>query len=396
MAPLADRMTELGTETAFEVLARANALAAQGRDIINLGIGQPDFKTPAHIVEAAVKALRDGHHGYTPAQGIPELREAVAADLAARHGAAVDPGQVLILPGGKVTMFFAMLIYGQPGAEIMYPNPGFPIYESAIRFSGATPVPMVLREENGFAFSAAEVLDQITERTRLIILNSPANPTGGAVPRAEFDALIAGLAQWPKVTVMADEIYSQMLYDGREHVSLLQYPEIQDRLIVLDGWSKTYAMTGWRLGMSVWPKDVIGHAEKLAVNCHSCVNAPTQFAGLAALTGPQDAVHEMVTAFDGRRRVIVDALNGLDGVSCVEPGGAFYAFPNITGTGMDAKTLQTRLLEEAGVAVIAGTSFGAHGEGYLRFSYANSTENIVAAIDRIGAMLAAGPAAAQA
>ena len=396
MAPLADRMTELGTETAFEVLARANALAAQGRDIINLGIGQPDFKTPAHIVEAAVKALRDGHHGYTPAQGIPELREAVAADLAARHGAAVDPGQVLILPGGKVTMFFAMLIYGQPGAEIMYPNPGFPIYESAIRFSGATPVPMVLREENGFAFSAAEVLDQITERTRLIILNSPANPTGGAVPRAEFDALIAGLAQWPKVTVMADEIYSQMLYDGREHVSLLQYPEIQDRLIVLDGWSKTYAMTGWRLGMSVWPKDVIGHAEKLAVNCHSCVNAPTQFAGLAALTGPQDAVHEMVAAFDGRRRVIVGALNGLEGVSCVEPGGAFYAFPNITGTGMDAKTLQTRLLEEAGVAVIAGTSFGAHGEGYLRFSYANSTENIVAAIDRIGAMLAAGPAAARA
>ena len=396
MAPLADRMTELGTETAFEVLARANALAAQGRDIINLGIGQPDFKTPAHIVEAAIKALRDGHHGYTPAQGIPELREAVAADLAARHGAVVDPGQVLILPGGKVTMFFAMLIYGQPGAEIMYPNPGFPIYESAIRFSGATPVPMVLREENGFAFSAAEVLDQITERTRLIILNSPANPTGGAVPRAEFDALIAGLAQWPKVTVMADEIYSQMLYDGREHVSLLQYPEIQDRLIVLDGWSKTYAMTGWRLGMSVWPKDVIGHAEKLAVNCHSCVNAPTQFAGLAALTGPQDAVHEMVAAFDGRRRVIVDALNGLDGVSCVEPGGAFYAFPNITGTGMDAKTLQTRLLEEAGVAVIAGTSFGAHGEGYLRFSYANSTENIVAAIDRIGAILAAGPAAARA
>ncbi len=396
MAPLADRMTELGTETAFEVLARANALAAQGRDIINLGIGQPDFKTPAHIVEAAVKALRDGHHGYTPAQGIPELREAVAADLAARHGAAVDPGQVLILPGGKVTMFFAMLIYGQPGAEIMYPNPGFPIYESAIRFSGATPVPMVLREENGFAFSAAEVLDQITERTRLIILNSPANPTGGAVPRAEFDALIAGLAKWPKVTVMADEIYSQMLYDGREHVSLLQYPEIQDRLIVLDGWSKTYAMTGWRLGMSVWPKDVIGHAEKLAVNCHSCVNAPTQFAGLAALTGPQDAVHEMVAAFDGRRRVIVEALNGLNGVSCVEPGGAFYAFPNITGTGMDAKTLQTRLLEEAGVAVIAGTSFGAHGEGYLRFSYANSTENIVAAIDRIGAMLVAGPAAARA
>ena len=276
MAPLADRMTELGTETAFEVLARANALAAQGRDIINLGIGQPDFKTPAHIVEAAVKALRDGHHGYTPAQGIPELREAVAADLAVRHGAAVDPGQVLILPGGKVTMFFAMLIYGQPGAEIMYPNPGFPIYESAIRFSGATPVPMVLREENGFAFSAAEVLDQITERTRLIILNSPANPTGGAVPRAEFDALIAGLAKWPKVTVMADEIYSQMLYDGREHVSLLQYSEIQDRLIVLDGWSKTYAMTGWRVGYLAAPAGFAEAATAMAGQISLSVSSVSQ------------------------------------------------------------------------------------------------------------------------
>ena len=389
MAVLADRMNELGTETAFEVLARANALAASGRDIINLGIGQPDFKTPEHIVEAAIKALRDGHHGYTPAQGIPELREAVAADLEARHGAAVDPGNVLIVPGGKVTMFFAMLIYGQPGTEIMYPNPGFPIYESAIRFSGATPVPIALREENGFAFSAAEVLAQITDRTRLLILNSPANPTGGAVDKAEFDALVVGLAAWPNVTVLSDEIYSQMLYDGRSHVSLLQYPELKDRLIVLDGWSKTYAMTGWRLGLSVWPKDVIADAEKLAVNCHSCVNAPTQFAGLAALQGPQDAVHDMLAAFDQRRRVIVDALNNIDGFSCVEPGGAFYAFPNITGTGMDAKTLQTRMLEEAGVAVIAGTSFGAMGEGYLRFSYANSTENIVTAIDRIAAMLAA-------
>ena len=389
MAVLADRMNELGTETAFEVLARANALAATGRDIINLGIGQPDFKTPEHIVEAAIKALRDGHHGYTPAQGIPELREAVAADLEGRHGVAVDPGNVLIVPGGKVTMFFAMLIYGQPGTEIMYPNPGFPIYESAIRFSGATPVPIALREENGFAFSAAEVLSQITERTRLLILNSPANPTGGAVDKAEFDALVAGLANWPKVTVLSDEIYSQMLYDGRRHVSLLQYPELEDRLIVLDGWSKTYAMTGWRLGLSIWPKDVIADAEKLAVNCHSCVNAPTQFAGLAALQGPQDAVHEMLAAFDQRRRVIVDALNQIDGFSCVEPGGAFYAFPNITGTGMDAKTLQTRMLEEAGVAVIAGTSFGAMGEGYLRFSYANSTQSIVTAIDRIRAMLAA-------
>ena len=387
MTTLAARMNVLGTETAFEVLARANALAAQGKDIINLGIGQPDFKTPEHIVEAAIQALRDGHHGYTPANGIPQLREAVSADLNRRLGVEVDPGHVLAVPGGKVTMFFAMMIYGEAGTEIMYPNPGFPIYESAIRFSGATPVPIELKEENGFAFSATEVLAKITPRTRLIVLNSPANPTGGAVPKAEFDALVAGLADWPEVAILSDEIYGQMLYDGREHVSLLNYPEIRDRLILLDGWSKTYAMTGWRLGYAVWPKDVIGHAEKLAVNCHSCVNASAQFAGIAALEGPQDAVGEMVTAFDERRRVIVSELNQIQGFTCVEPGGAFYAFPNITGTGMSAQELQSKLLEEAGVAVIAGTSFGKFGEGYIRFSYANSTENIKEAIRRIKACL---------
>lgn len=386
---LADRMSVLGTETAFEVLARANALAAQGKDIINLGIGQPDFKTPEHIVEAGIQALRDGHHGYTPAAGIPALREAVAKDLNTRHGVTVDPNLVMIMPGGKPTMFFACLIFGQPGTEIMYPNPGFPIYESSVKFSGATPVPYRLSEETGFAFSAEEMLSQVTERTRLIIVNSPANPTGGAVPKAEFDKLVAGLQDWPNVHILSDEIYSQMLYDGREHVSLLTYPEIADRVILLDGWSKTYAMTGWRLGFSVWPKAIFTHAEKLAVNCHSCVNAPTQFAGLAALEGPQDAVHDMVKAFDGRRRVIVSDLNQIPGFRCVEPGGAFYAFPNIEGTGMSAKELQTRLLEDAGVAVIAGTSFGAYGEGYLRFSYANSTENIQEAIRRIKAMLSA-------
>ena len=388
MSTLADRMNHLGTETAFEVLARANKLAAEGRDIINLGIGQPDFKTPGHIVEAAVKALHDGHHGYTPANGIPQLREAVSADLHRRLGANVDPGQVLIVPGGKVTMFLAMMLYGEPGTEILYPNPGFPIYESAIRFSGAKAVPIPLLESNGFAFSAEDVLAKINDRTRLIILNSPANPTGGVVPREEFDALVAGLANWPKVTVMSDEIYGQMLYDGREHVSLLNYPEIQDRLILLDGWSKTYAMTGWRLGYSVWPKDVISHAEKLCVNVHSCVNASAQFAGIAALEGPQDEPAAMVKAFDERRRVIVGELNQIAGFSCIEPGGAFYAFPNITGTGMNSQVLQQKLLEEAGVAVIAGTSFGAHGEGYLRFSYANSTENIRTALARIRECLA--------
>jgi len=388
-ALLADRMSVLGTETAFEVLARANALAAAGKDIINLGIGQPDFKTPEHIVEAGIQALRDGHHGYTPAAGIPALREAVAADLNTRHGVSVDPNLVMIMPGGKPTMFFACLIFGQPGTEILYPNPGFPIYESSVKFSGATPVPYRLAEETGFAFSADEMLSQVTERTRLIILNTPANPTGGAVPKAEIDKLVAGLQKWPNVHILSDEIYSQMLYDGREHVSLLTYPEIADRVILLDGWSKTYAMTGWRLGFSVWPKAIFPHAEKLSVNCHSCVNAPTQFAGLAALQGPQDAVTAMVEAFDARRRVIVSDLNQIPGFRCVEPGGAFYAFPNIEGTDMTAKELQTRLLEDAGVAVIAGTSFGAFGEGYLRFSYANSTENIQEAIRRIKQMLAA-------
>ena len=376
-------IARLGTETAFEVLARANALAASGRDIINLGIGQPDFKTPGHIVEAGCKALRDGHHGYTPAAGIPELRAAVAADLERRHGTSVDPGHVLIVPGGKVTMFFAILMFGEPGAEILYPNPGFPIYEFVINFTGAKAVPIPLYEESGFSFDAGEVLARITPRTRLLILNSPANPTGGAVPKAELDKLVAGLMAHPHVAVLSDEIYGQMLYDGRTHISLLRYEALRDRVILLDGWSKTYAMTGWRMGYSVWPAALFAHAERLAVNCHSCVNAAAQYAGLAALLGPQESVAEMVKAFDQRRRVIVRALNQLPGVRCVEPGGAFYAFPNITGTNYDARTLQQKLLEEAGVATIAGTSFGRYGEGYIRFSYANSTENIERAMERI-------------
>jgi len=383
----ADSLSRLGTESAFTVLARAQALAAQGRDIINLGIGQPDFQTPDHIVEAGIKALRDGHHGYTPANGIPALREAVAADLHKRHNVEVNPDNVVVVPGGKPTMFFAVLMFGQPGVEIMYPNPGFPIYESVIRYSGAMPVPIALEESNGFAFSAEAVLAQITPRTRLIIINSPANPTGGVTPRAEIDKFVAGLADHPHVAVLSDEIYSQMLYEGREHVSLLQYPEIRDRLIVLDGWSKTYAMTGWRLGFAVWPDDAVGPATKLAINDHSCVNAATQYAGIAALTGPQDAVAGMMVAFDARRRLIVEELNSLPGVRCSDPGGAFYAFPNIEGTGMTAREAQDRFLDVAGVATVAGTSFGSYGEGYLRFSYANSTDNISEAISRIREIL---------
>ncbi len=383
----ADSLSRLGTESAFVVLARAQKLASEGRDIINLGIGQPDFKTPGHIVEAGIKALRDGHHGYTPANGIAPLREAVAADLKRRHGAEVNPDNVVVVPGGKPTMYFAIMMFGQPGVEIMYPNPGFPIYESVIKYSGATPVPIALKEKDGFAFSADAILSQITAKTRLIIINSPANPTGGVTPKEEVDKLVAGLLKHPHVALLSDEIYSQMLYGGRQHLSLLQYPEIRDRLIMLDGWSKTYAMTGWRLGYAVWPDAAVEHVTRLCINDHSCVNAATQYAGLAALQGPQDAVLAMVEQFDKRREIIVRELNALPGFRCADAAGAFYAFPNIEGTGMTSKEAQNRFLEEAGVATVSGTSFGAWGEGYLRFSYANSAENILEAIRRIRALL---------
>jgi aspartate aminotransferase len=388
-----DAFARIGEENAFAVLARATDLARQGRDIINLGIGQPDFPTPPHIVEAAVKALRDGHHGYTPATGILPLREGVAADIRKRTGVEVSPDDITIVPGGKVTMFMAILMFGEPGAEILYPDPGFPIYRSMIEFTGATPVPVPIREENGFAFSAAETLSLITPRTRLLIVNSPANPTGGVTPRAEIEALVAGLEAFPDVAVMSDEIYGQMTYDGLDHVSLLTFPSIRDRLILLDGWSKTYAMTGWRMGFSVWPKPLGDMARKLAVNSYSCVNAPAQWAGLAALTGPQDAVHAMVAEFDKRRKIVVDGLNRLPGIGAVVPKGAFYAFPNVKATGWKAKPLASALLEDAGVAIIGGPDFGIHGEGYIRLSYANSAENILRALDRMGDFLVSRKAA---
>jgi aspartate/methionine/tyrosine aminotransferase len=375
------------------VLARATALSAQGRDIVNLGIGQPDFSTPPHIVEAAVKALRDGHHGYTPATGILAVREAVAADLAKRFRVTVSPDAVMIVPGGKVTMFMAILMFGEPGVDILYPDPGFPIYRSMIEFTGARPVPVPIREENGFAFSAEETLSLITPATRLLILNSPANPTGGVTPKAEIDKLAAGLERHPDVAVLSDEIYDQMLYDGEDHVCLLAYPSIRDRVILLNGWSKTYAMTGWRMGYSVWPKALYEFARKLAVNSYSCVNAAAQWAGLAALTGPQDSVAKMVAEFDRRRQIVVAGLNKLPGISCAIPKGAFYAFPNIARTGWKSKALASALLEDAGVAVVGGPDFGILGEGYLRLSYANSAENIVKALDRMGEFLRSREAA---
>jgi aspartate/methionine/tyrosine aminotransferase len=383
----------IGEENAFAVLARATELAAKGRDIVNLGIGQPDFRTPEHVVEAAVKALRDGHHGYTPATGIKPVREAVAADLHKRFKVEVSPDEVMIMPGGKPTMYMSILMFGEPGAEILYPDPGFPIYRSMIEYTGATPVPVPIREENSFAFSAEETLALITPRTRLLILNSPANPTGGVTPKAEVDKLVAGLEKHPDVAVMSDEIYDHMLYDGETHVCLLGYPSIRDRLILLNGWSKTYAMTGWRLGYAIWPGKLYDYARKLAVNLYSCVNAPTQWAGLAALTGPQDDVAKMVAEFDRRRRVVVDGLNKLPGMSCATPKGAFYAFPNVKRTGWKAKALASALLEESGVAIIGGPDFGILGEGYVRLSYANSTENILRALERMNEFLATRKAA---
>ncbi len=386
IAPV-DAFTRIGEENAFAVLARAAALSAQGKDVINLGIGQPDFPTPPHIAEAAIRAIRDGHHGYTPATGLLALREAVVRRTLTTTGVEVSPERVCIMPGGKVTMFAAILMLGEPGAEILYPDPGFPIYRSMIEFTGATPVPVPVRAENGFAFSGDEAAGLLTDKTRLVILNSPANPTGGVTPRAEIAKLVAALDRFPRAAILSDEIYDSMTYDGVEHTSLLTFPEIRDRLIVLNGWSKTWAMTGWRMGWSIWPDALFDAVRKLAVNAWSCVNAPTQFAGIAAIDGPQDAVADMMAAFDSRRRLIVDRANALPGVTCNLPKGAFYAFPDIAQTGWKAKPLASALLEEEGVATIGGPDFGILGEGYIRLSYANSQDNIDRAMDRFAGFL---------
>ena len=382
-----DGFDRIGEENAFTVLARATELASGGMDVINLGIGQPDFPTPDHIVEAAIKALRDGHHGYTPATGILPLREAVAQRTLNTTGVEVSPDNICIMPGGKVTMFAAILMMGKPGTEIMYPDPGFPIYRSMIEFTGAKPVPIPMREEHGFGFSGDEALSLVSDKTSLIILNSPANPTGGVTPRGEIDTLVKGLEAFPNAAILSDEIYDVMTYDDAEHVSLLQFPEIRDRLIILNGWSKTWAMTGWRMGWSIWPDALFDKVRKLAVNAWSCVNAPSQYAGIAAIEGPQDAVAEMMAAFDRRRQLVVARANELPNVTCSTPKGAFYAFPNISQTGWKAKELASALLEDTGVATIGGPDFGILGEGYLRLSYANSEENISRALDRIDAFL---------
>lgn len=385
MKLLASNVSQLETESAFDVLKRAQNRAAAGHPVINLGIGQPDFETSAYIVEAAVKALRDGLHGYTAAAGTDALREGVAAHYARCYGLTVTPDTVLVVPGGKVTMAFAMLLLGEHGREILYPDPGFPIYRSMAAYSGARPVAYGLHEDKGFSFSAEEILARVNSNTRLIILNSPGNPTGGSNLQAEVAALARGLEAFPDCAILSDEIYSRLYFDGASHLSLLQFEALRDRLIVLDGWSKTYAMTGWRLGWGIWPASMIGAATRLAINIHSCVNTPSQAAALAALEGPQDGVETMREAFQARRDLIHDRLNALPGVTAARPKGAFYAFPNISGLGLTSQQVQERWLEDLNVAAIAGTSFGEAGEGYVRMSFANSSANIDAAMDRIEA-----------
>ncbi len=378
---LATRMSRLGTETAFEVLAKAKALEAQGREIIHLEIGEPDFDTPANIIDAAVEALRSGHTHYTPANGMPPLREAIAEEVSQTRDIPVHPDQVVVVPGGKPIMFFILLALCETGDEVIYPNPGFPIYESMINFVGATPVPIPLLMEKEFSFDLDDFRRLVTDRTRLIILNSPANPTGGVLAPDDL-AQVAEIALARQIPVLADEIYSHILYD-EAFASIATTPGMQDLTIILDGYSKTYAMTGWRMGYGVMPIELAQQITKLMVNSNSCTAAFSQMAGVEALKGPQDAVAEMVDAFRRRRDLIVDGLNGIPGFRCLLPKGAFYVFPNIEGTGKTSQELADYLLQEAGVALLSGTCFGAYGEGFLRLSYATSETNIAKALDLI-------------
>lgn len=378
---IAERMSLLGTETAFEVLVKARALEATGKSVIHLEIGEPDFDTPRHIIEAAKTALDAGYTHYGPSAGLPELREAIAQDVGQQRGITVQASQVVVTPGAKPIMFFVIMALAQPGDEVIYPNPGFPIYESVIRFVGATPVPIPLREERDFSLDVHELRQLVTERTRLIILNSPQNPTGGILPRADIQA-IAELAVQRGIPVLADEIYSRMIYEGEFH-SIATCDGMADLAIILDGFSKTYAMTGWRLGYGVMPEELAAHVTRLMTNSNSCTATFAQRAAVEALTGPQEPVDAMMAEFRRRRDVFVEGLNAIPGLRCAMPGGAFYAFPNVTQVSRSSKEMADYLLQEGGVACLAGSDFGAYGEGYIRFSYANSLDNLQHALERI-------------
>ncbi len=379
---LAEAMSRIGVETAFDVLVKARALEAQGKSVVHLEIGEPDFATPAHIVDAAKKALDEGWTHYGPTQGQPELREAIAQYVSRTRGIPVGPERVVVVPGGKPVIFFPVLALIEPGDEVIYPNPGFPIYESMIRFAGGTPVPMPLEESRGFSFDLDLFRSRLSPKTKLVILNSPQNPTGGVIPRQDV-AEIAAMLRDRDVMVLSDEIYSRIYYGGEPPASISSFPGMLEKTIILDGFSKTYAMTGWRMGYGVMPAFLVEAVNKLMVNSNSCTASFTQRAGIAALNGPQDDVVRMIAEFHRRRDAVCRGLNEIPGFRCPIPGGAFYAFPNVTGTGMDSRELADFLLYEAGVSCLDGRCFGDYGKGYIRFSYANSMENLMDAVERI-------------
>lgn len=382
----AKRMDVLGTETAFEVLAKAKALEKQGREIVHLEIGEPDFDTPSNIKEAAIKAMKAGYTHYVPAAGIPELRQAIAEYLSKSRSISVDPDEVVVTPGAKPIIFFSILALVEPGDEVMYPNPGFPIYESMINFVGAKPVPMPLKEENDFRIDNDDTARKITQKTKMIILNSPQNPTGGVLSKDNLEVVADKVKNRDDVFILSDEVYSQMPYEGK-HLSIASLPNMKDKTILMDGFSKTYAMTGWRMGYAAMRKDLAQKITQLMINSNSCTCAFTQMAGIEALRGPQAESRRMVEEFRKRREVIVSGLNKIKGVTCKKPHGAFYVFPNVKSYKMESKKLADYILQKAGVAVLSGTAFGAYGEGYLRLSFANSVENIEKAMKRMSETL---------
>jgi len=384
---IAKNVNKLGNETAFKVLAEAKKLEKKGKEIIHLGLGQPDFKTPSHIVDATIKALKDGHHGYVLPNGKIECREAVSRKIKSLYKANINPERIVIMPGGKPTMYYAISLFGEPGVEIIYPDPGFPIYKSMIDYTGAKAIPLNLTESKDFSINPEKILSLINDNTRLLILNNPNNPTGSFTEKNKIDELVAGLKKFPHVTILSDEIYSRLIFDDKEMPTFFNYPDLYDRLIVLEGWSKTYCMTGWRLGWSVWPEQLIEHVVKFCINNHSCVNAAIQYGGIAALDGPEDELNNVVEKFSLRRKLIVDGLNSLKGVECSLPGGTFYAFPNVKGTGMNGEEFANKCLHEVGVAIVPGTAFGDFAIDYVRFSFAASSENISKAIEKIDKIL---------
>ncbi len=384
---LSRALDRLGTESAFKILAEAKNLEAQGKSMIHLSLGQPDFKTPQHVVDAAKKALDEGHHGYVMSNGILECRQAVTRKIKKLYNTDIDPERILIMPGGKPTMYYAISCYGEPGVEIVHPTPAFPIYESMINYTGAKAVPYDLLEDKDLKFDPEKILSLITDKTRLLVLINPNNPTGSFVEKSAIDYLADGLKKHPHVTILSDEIYSRQIFDGKEMPTFFNYPELRERLIVLEGWSKAYSMTGWRLGWSFWPEHLVEHVNKLLINSVSCVNAAAQFAGIAALDGPDDSIHEMMKKFTERRNLIHQGLNDLPGVECSLPGGAFYAFPNVKGTGMNGSEFCKKAMHEAGVAIVPGTAFGSTAKDYVRFSFAASSDNISQALENIKKML---------